>query len=164
MTSGRTKRTASRDRKFFQHLAETCNVTRAALMAGYARRSVYEYRDEDPEFRRRMDEAVEIATDALEAEARRRAVEGVPEPVFYQGVECGTVQRYSDRLLELLLKGRRPDVFRERVSQEISGPGGRPIETVIETAREKLRRLIERQRAQAKAAEESPDGTGQPES
>ena len=43
--------------------------------------------------------------DALEAEARRRAVEGVRKPVFYQGVICGWVGEYSDTLLIFLLKG-----------------------------------------------------------
>ena len=33
-----------------------------------------------------------MAVERLEAEADRRAVEGVLEPVFYQGEECGQVR------------------------------------------------------------------------
>lgn len=62
-----------------------------------------------------------MATDALEAEARRRAVDGVPEPVFHQGKKCGTVKKYSDRMLEILLKGHRPEKFREKVDMNHSG-------------------------------------------
>ena len=47
----------------------------------------------------------------IEAEARRRAVDGVDEPVYYQGKEVGTVRRYSDVLLIFLLKGLRPQRF-----------------------------------------------------
>ena len=68
-----------------------------------------------PGFAARLELANEESADRLELEARRRAVEGVDEPVFYQGVEVGTVRKYSDALLQFLLKARRPDVFRERV-------------------------------------------------
>jgi hypothetical protein len=44
--------------------------------------------------------------DALEREAWRRAVEGFDEPVHYQGEVVGYVKKYSDRMLELLLKAK----------------------------------------------------------
>lgn len=46
--------------------------------------------------------------EAREAEAHRRAVKGWKEPVYYKGIECGTIRRFSDRLLELLLKADNP--------------------------------------------------------
>ncbi len=56
-----------------------------------------------------------MAADVLEAEAHRRAVEGVEEPVgWYKGVAGGTVRRYSDVLLIFTLKGLLPDIYRER--------------------------------------------------
>jgi hypothetical protein len=73
--------------------------------------------------------------DILETEARRRAVEGVTKPVFGslgQGMgsgEIGRVQEYSDTLLIFLMKGAMPEKYRERSSTEISGPGGKPLET-----------------------------------
>ena len=42
----------------------------------------------------------------MEDEAVRRAVEGVPRPVFYQGQIVGAVQEYSDELLIRMLKAR----------------------------------------------------------
>ena len=67
----------------------------------------------DPDFALAWDEAVNIAADALEREAWRRAVEGFEEPVHYRGEVVGYVKKYSDRMLELLLKAHRPEKYRE---------------------------------------------------
>ena len=48
--------------------------------------------------------------------------------MFYKGAETGTVRKYSDALLTLLLKGAKPDKYKDRVQSEVSGPGGAPIE------------------------------------
>ena len=47
--------------------------------------------------------------------ARRRAIDGFEEPVFYQGAVVGAVRKYSDRMLELLLKGHAPEKYKDRV-------------------------------------------------
>jgi hypothetical protein len=52
-------------------------VRRACAAAGAARSAVYRARSNYPDFAAAWDEAVEEAADLLEAEARRRAVEGV---------------------------------------------------------------------------------------
>ena len=56
---------------------------------------------------------MELGTEALEYEAVRRAYHGVAEPVFYNGVQCGSVTKYSDKLLMFLLKARNPAKYRE---------------------------------------------------
>ncbi len=89
----------------------------------------YNWRKGDEAFATAWDEALDAGTDALEDEAVRRAHEGVEEPVFYQGEEVARVRKYSDNLLMFLLKGRRPERFRERT--EISGPGGGPVRVVL---------------------------------
>jgi hypothetical protein len=61
--------------------------------------------------------------DALEAEARRRALEGWEEPVFFGGVVCGHVQKYDSTLLLLLLKAHRPGKFGDHARVEHSGDG-----------------------------------------
>ena len=51
----------------------------------------------------------------MEGEARRRAVDGVEEPVgWYQGKPGGLVRKYSDRLLVLLLKAWIPERYKDR--------------------------------------------------
>jgi hypothetical protein len=61
--------------------------------------------------------AMEAGTDLIEQEARRRAVEGYDRPVFQRGQLAGLERVYSDMLLALLLRGRRPDVFRDTGSR-----------------------------------------------
>ena len=51
---------------------------------------------------------------AAEDEAFRRAVEGTEEPVYHKGKVCGSVRRYSDGLLTLLLKAGDPDKYADR--------------------------------------------------
>ena len=60
-----------------------------------------------------FEDAQEHAVETLEEEARRRAMFGVEQPVFYKGEVCGSIRKYSDVLLIFLLKGLRPEVYRE---------------------------------------------------
>ena len=73
--------------------------------------SFKEARRRDPQFCTQWDEAVEEAAARIEGELHRRAVEGWDEPVFQKGEMVGTIKRYSDRLLEILAKGVRPDKY-----------------------------------------------------
>ncbi len=100
-------------RAFLAALAETGNITAAAQAAGVGRRSHYLWM-EDPAYRAKYEEAMDTAVDALEREARRRAIEGVVEPVFYKGKAVGAVRRYSDTLAIFLLKAARPEKYRDR--------------------------------------------------
>lgn len=96
------------------------------------------------EFHEAWDAALEIGNDYLEKEAQRRAVDGYEEPVVHKGIQAFvrdaqtgaleldengqpiplTVRRYSDRLLEILLKARRPEKFRENMKIEAHVTGG----------------------------------------
>src|SRR5574340_1822997 len=95
--------------QFLEILAVTGNVSRAAAAAGISRGTLYAERERDSEFAAGWLEAIEAATDALEAEARRRAVEGVEITVVQGGRlvhdDAGkpvTIRRYSDNLMALL--------------------------------------------------------------
>ena len=57
------------------------------------------------------DLALAEGTDKLEDECWRRAVDGYDEPIFFSGRQVGVVKRYSDTLLTVLLRGRRPEVY-----------------------------------------------------
>ena len=102
-------------------LAETGNITAAALLAKIDRTTHYAWLAKDPEYAEAVPVAFEMAADKLEEEARRRAVTGVKEPVFYQGDECGTVRKYSDTLLIFLMKGANPEKYRERFDHRHEG-------------------------------------------
>ena len=113
--------------RFLSALAATGNVSDACRTAGVSRPAAYKCKDTNQAFSAAWGEALEEATDALEQEARRRAIDGTEKPVFYQGEECGRVREYSDTLLIFLLKGNRPGKFRDRASIEHTGPGGGPL-------------------------------------
>src|SRR5215204_3858483 len=100
MSSEASQNSAKRSRgghwkpAFLEFLRATANVSVSAARVGICRRAVYKAREKSEEFREAWEDALEEATDALEAEARRRAYEGYREPVFYQGKEVGNIQRY----------------------------------------------------------------------
>jgi hypothetical protein len=70
---------------FLEHLAKTANVSASARAAGFDRSTAYAHRQADPEFAAQWDDALEQSLDDLEGEARRRAYEGVAEPVVSMG-------------------------------------------------------------------------------
>ena len=107
-------------RAFIAAYAECGTITKAAEIAGIARQTHYDWSKSDPSYARACEAAYEQAGERLEEEARRRAVEGVEKPVFYQGQQCGVVNEYSDTLLIFLLKGAKPEKYKERISNEVS--------------------------------------------
>jgi hypothetical protein len=119
---------------FITALATTGNVTLAAQAAGISRKTANERRRNDVAFAALMQDAMDEAADLLEAEVRRRAVEGVQEPVYgrrYQihngrsqqisDGKVGEVTKYSDTLLIFYLKGQRPEKFKDGHQQEHTG-------------------------------------------
>lgn len=78
--------------------------------------------------------ARDMAADLAEEAARRRAIQGVRKAVWWRGALVGYETVYSDRLLEVLLTGLRPDKYRRRVDQTVSGPDGGPVRTVAAVA------------------------------
>ncbi len=116
---------------FLERLRETANVSRSAKDAGVSRKTVYKERDTSDTFRSDWDDAIEEGLDYLEEEARRRAYEGTLKPVFYEGVEVGVVRQFSDTLTIFLLKGRRSEVYGDRVKQEVTGKNGGPVEQKV---------------------------------
>lgn len=164
----RTKSTVStRTREtFLRHFAETGNVTLAAKLTGITREIPYRWRNKSPTFAKAWDDAGEAATDALEAEARRRAVEGYQEPVYQQGQLVGYVTRYSDKLLETLLRGNREkyrqgvaDVPTARVMLQVdfSRPAPREIDVTPELV------SIEAEQPRAMLAREPSSARGEPD-
>lgn len=114
---------------FLAALADCGVITFAASAAGIDRVSVWRRREADPDFAAQCELAIEMAADKLEQEARRRALEGVEEPVYQGGQLIGTKTVYSDQLLALLLKGRRKKVFADRT--ELTGANGGPVKAAI---------------------------------
>lgn len=113
MTAEKRRRAPSRSRavnvrrdwhdEFLANFLEIGTVTGAAKATGVDRRTVQVARQRDEEFALKMADIEEQFTEKLEKVAYARAVDG------------------SDRLVEFLLKARRPDRYRENVKIEHSG-------------------------------------------
>ncbi len=146
-------------RGFLASLADGGNVRLACEAAKIERSTAYRLRESDETFAAAWNDALDQAADLLEEEARRRAYDGVRRLKFYKGrpvmvpvvdadglvvkdkdgnpeLKPYTEQEYSDTLIIFLLKGARPEKYRERADVQHSGPGGGPIE--VSDARERL--------------------------
>jgi hypothetical protein len=99
---------------FLSAFAQNGNISASCRAADIERTQHYRWLKEDAEYVARFTVAGENAIDVLEKEARRRGVEGVTKPIYQGGKLVGEVQEYSDTLLIFLLKGARPERYRER--------------------------------------------------
>jgi len=89
-------------------------------------------------------EAHAAACDTIEAEMRRRAIDGVEKPVFYKGQQCGTVREYSDMLLAMLANGAMPEKYKQKAKFEAEGTSRNSRAAV----REGLRKLTNEELAE----------------
>lgn len=122
---------------FLASLALLGNVRLACETAEIDRRTAYYLREADPTFAAEWETALEDSADLLEQEARRRAEQGVQRLKFHNGsaimVQALSPEgiplandknepimvpyvehEYSDTLAIFLLKGIRPEKYRER--------------------------------------------------
>ena len=97
----------------------------AAVTAGTTVRAVRKLIEQHEEFAYAVDAALEASADKVEAEVRRRAIDGVEKGIYYQGDLVATELQYSDSLLLALAKAKRRREFGDKA--EISGPGGAPL-------------------------------------
>lgn len=139
-----SKKFNKKQRAFLAAYEETGNISRAALDSNVHRTRHYEWLN-DPDYADAFRLAEEVAADKLEEEARRRAVQGVDEPVFYKGESVGSIKKFSDTLLIFLLNGARPEKYKQRNHTEVTGKGGGPIQVasrVSDMSDEELQKLL----------------------
>ena len=99
----------ARKKAFLEELRQKYSVYHACKAAGIGRTTVYAWRQDDAEFAKAWDAALADAADVLEASAYQRALEG------------------DTTLTIFLLKGAKPDKYKERTSTELTGAGGKPL-------------------------------------
>lgn len=110
---------AKKKKRYLERLAQTGQKTKAAAYAGWTSlHTVRAIARKDPKFAALEQEAIEIAADRLEDEAYRRAHDGVKKPVFQKGELMAEITEYSDPLTMFLLRGLRPDKYRDRSKTE----------------------------------------------
>jgi hypothetical protein len=152
---------------FLAAYAETGTVTTAALHARVARRSHLNWLKNET-YAEAFAQAEERAVQIMETDARRRAIQGVEEPVIYQGKlqyepkrdKYGrevkdahgdvvysnkplTVRKPSDLVLMFLLKSKRPLIYRDNARLEPAGPGGAPVTITVKFQKAKDGRPVD---------------------
>jgi hypothetical protein len=105
---------------FLAAYKETGLIAVAARIVGVARRTHYDWLENDPAYREAFELARMEAADNLMDEAVERAIHGIDEPIFYRGKPVldkqgrpVSIKRYSDRLLIHLLKILKPHMYGE---------------------------------------------------
>ena len=86
----------------------------AAHKAGISRKTLYNWRDANPDFAEALADVDEGVTDLVEAAALRKAI------------------RDGDTTMQIfLLKTRRRDVYGDRIVNELTGKDGAPLTIVL---------------------------------
>jgi hypothetical protein len=126
LTTAKTMQTHKKA-AFLRAFARRGIILDGVTAAGVARQTVGHWREDDDWFDELFQAALEEAGDRVEAEAFRRAVDGIDVPVIFHGMptmikdaETGeervlTTKGYSDQLLTVLLKGHKQEKYRENV-------------------------------------------------
>jgi hypothetical protein len=133
--------------RFLAAYAELGNLTGAAAVAGLSRQRHYEWTwSGDEQYIAAFKAANEIAVEGLELEARRRAMGG------------------SDLLLIFLLKGLRPDMYRDNVKVDVNAKVEQTVRSMTDAERQRrIEELLAKARPRPVAAiANGATGTGSP--
>lgn len=149
MSSARDRVLQRKKAEFLAAYVTVGTVLHAAEIAGIDRSTHYRWLEGDAEYAKAFVEAEDKAVEALEKEARRRALEGTEKPVYQNGRMVGVIREYSDTLLIFLLKGAKPQKYRERVDMTMDVR--REIERLTSDPAEQEAALAEAERIIAKA-------------
>jgi hypothetical protein len=119
----RTIRTSQIRAAFLDTLGKTGNVTLTCDIHALHRPAIYAWRNEDAGFAADWEAALVLGTEALEDEAQRRAMKS------------------SDLLMIFLLKGLKPDKYRERSTVDVTHRAGDLRNVPIDELRRRLDQL-----------------------
>lgn len=134
---GPTRRIAQPKKDLFLDAFRKCgSITQAAAAAGIGRHTHYDWLGVDAAYERAFRAAEDEAIEGLEDEARRRAFAG------------------SDVLLIFLMKGAKPEKYRDRY--EVTGKNGGPLEFDVNDTRKQLEGKLDRLLAESQATSISP--------
>ena len=117
---------------------DTSNVSAAIRACGMSRDAVYDRRKADPEFRRRWEQALVGAYDALEARALDVSLNGRTVKIRYQGKVVDEEVQFDTRTALTLLRMHRDTAERVRAQGE-AAPTDRAA--LVRELRERLLRI-----------------------
>ena len=118
----KTKFTKHIRTRFLRVLAETGVYKEACIACGVTWEGDSKYAKAHPEFAEQVAMAKEEYNEfVLEAELKRRAVEGVDEPIYQQGQLVGYKKVYSDSLLKTKLAAAMPEKYGNKTQVQHTG-------------------------------------------
>jgi hypothetical protein len=142
--------------RFIEHFSKNYNIGKACEYAGISRQTYHNYMSSDLNFRERVNDCKEAATDNLEAAAYTRATFGVKKitPIMHQGKKVGQIEetKFSDRLAEFFLKSHRPDLYDR--ARKIEHSGTVTLEHKVEIGI-KVTQMVQKQLSAGYSLEES---------
>lgn len=104
--------------EFIAAYMDEYSIGAAAAKTGIGINKVGKWRLIDERFEEAFNEVTKMLCCSLEDEAYRRAVRGVEEQVWRDGKLMGTKRVFSDSLLIFLMKGKMPDIYRDKLHIE----------------------------------------------
>jgi hypothetical protein len=140
---GLLNKTEQAQRRFLAVFRETGSILQTSRATKLSRTHHYEWMRTDREYQAEFKLAEADAAQALLDEAVRRARFGVKSPVLYNGKvvrvkgEVLYEYKYSDTLMQFLLKGLIPDVFHREKMEAWDGDLGKLTD-------EQLAQIVER--------------------
>jgi hypothetical protein len=151
--------TDHKKRAFLAAYAHTGRITHAAKSSNLGWRNHYNWIKTDPVYAQAFAVAGQMAGDWMEDEAIRRAKEGVFKPVFYKGEHVDDVQEFSDTLLIFLLKGAKPEKYKDRF-EHTGAQGGPMAMTFLERVEQVRNDLLKQRNGHEHAIDHHADTTG----
>ena len=134
--------TAAKKSSFLHHLEKTGIISEAARRMGIDRNVYYRWMENDPEFPVLAKKAFETYKEQLEAEADRRGVEGVDEPIYQGGkliyvrgnrFSIGGQYEFGEKTFDTsdykLNKGDKIYMYTDGYSDQFGGPEGKKFKT-----------------------------------
>lgn len=104
--------------------SEIGHISRAAALCGLGRSTHYDWLKTSEEYRLAVRDLDVAINERIMRELFRRGVEGIDEPVFFQGKQVATKRAYDTPALIALAKARMPKRFRENWRGNLQVDGG----------------------------------------
>ena len=141
---------------FLAQLERWGSVGQAAAAAGVSVRTIQRWRNDQPAFNQRCEDALDRRQQLLEVNAMARAGKATPKPFFYKGQKLGEVENYNDALLMRMIGQLNARRRRARPAPEPTTPAPDPSAFAQALAaglgpvlREELARALETERRRA---------------
>ena len=154
--------TRAKMKLFVKALRQDGIIGHACEASGMNRQTYHYWIKRSSKFKKACEEAVQIAVDRLEQEAVRRAVVGVDDPIYQRGELVGHRKVYSDGLMQFLLKGNRPEKFRDKADFSVelrTKTGEQDLDSAIEALMARVATVGEGGAEMEVAGEAEPDSS-----